>query len=1015
MGFPALKLTLIIADRSLMDSNRSHCSKPRWESDWFRVHAIMDYVISCRSPRSAQVFRLVFARSDILAIVAILFCLPGFSSLFAQRYTYRQYDSAYGLTDLTVHCLLQDHTGYIWAGTDNGLFRYDGNRFLGFHVEDGLPHPTARALAESPQGVVWVATNGGIARFVGNRFQTVDVGESGTFRAITFDSKGRIYAESSTGIIRGVPDGAGNYHFQKIVTGVVRGLWVQGEDVWFARDKDVWHLAGDREESAGTPNGLPLDRWTSIVHDPQGNLWVLSEAHLYERVHGTGRFQERATGLRKTFNISVYADTQGRIYVSSYAGVAVLYGDRRTLIDASHGLPADGVTPVLVDREGSLWLGTMGKGLIRQLGRGDWLSWTTQDGLLHNIVWAIHRDSVGQTWVGSSGGVNIIDPEGKVGFSWRGPNGTAATEVHALAEGPNGEVYAATYPNGISRFSSKGRLLQDYRSPSVTSAGWMQSIAFDRSGRLWAAGSNGCFRSRLPLGSGDLELDSVEIPGIARGTEFFEVVADGDTIWAGGSQGLARLTNGRWRVFTQHDGLKSDAVLVIARGGNALWIAYENAIGLSRLDFDGDRIKLTHFTRQSGLASDEVFGIDFDTSGRLWASSDAGVDRLDFDRQDQGRWVHFGREDGLIWNDADSLALKADREGSVWVGTSAGLSRYSPPKYRGADVPPTVVLTSVQGELHQWDSGDHAALTYRHRSLYLQFAALDFAEEDHIRYHYRLLGYESGWHETREHGVHFERLPAGDYRFQVIASGPNDLWTLQPAEFAFTITPAWWQSWWFVLACAGSLLLLLRALHNLRLNALVEQKDRLEGLVAVRTAELTESHRRLEEIANRDVLTSLPNRRAFTEQFRARLNMAARSNERFALLLIDLDHFKQVNDTNGHDAGDRVLVETANRLRACVREYDCVARLGGDEFAIILFGGFDETSLHNICDRIMSYNSVGIPFNDRVLKVGSSVGIALYPDDGTSEDTLYKAADIALYDAKQKRSSYSFRTHVTTG
>ena len=85
-------------------------------------------------------------RVSIISAIVLLAGL-GLTPLFAQRYTYRQYDSAYDLTDMAVHCLLQDHTGFIWAGTDNGLFRYDGSQFRAYHAEDGLPHPTIRAIA----------------------------------------------------------------------------------------------------------------------------------------------------------------------------------------------------------------------------------------------------------------------------------------------------------------------------------------------------------------------------------------------------------------------------------------------------------------------------------------------------------------------------------------------------------------------------------------------------------------------------------------------------------------------------------------------------------------------------------------------------------------------------------------------------------------------------------------------------------------------------------------------------
>jgi ligand-binding sensor domain-containing protein len=180
------------------------------------------------------------------------------------------------------------------------------------------------------------------------------------------------------------------------------------------------------------------------------------------------------------------------VFVSTDAGVAIFDGEQQTDVDSRHGLPADGVRQAMVDREGSLWLGTEGGGLIRQLGRGQWLSWKKEDGLLHNTVWTVLRDSAGQAWVGSNSGLNLIDSTGTVTRSWTSHKGLAGDEVYAIAEGPGGDMYAATYPSGISRFSQTGALVQTYRSASVLAVGWVMAMAVDREGRLWTAGSAGC-------------------------------------------------------------------------------------------------------------------------------------------------------------------------------------------------------------------------------------------------------------------------------------------------------------------------------------------------------------------------------------------------------------------------------------------------------------------------------------------------------------------------------------------
>ena len=154
-----------------------------------------------------------------VACLWIIWVLCPLTNLWAQRFTFRQYGSAEGLSNLAINCLLQDRTGYIWAGTDNGLFRYDGSEFSHFGRAEGLPNTEIHSLAESPDGILWVATQSGIARQAGTQFKAVDVGEQGEFHAIAFDRFGRMYLEHHSGIVLGIPDGARSYRFSEVVSG----------------------------------------------------------------------------------------------------------------------------------------------------------------------------------------------------------------------------------------------------------------------------------------------------------------------------------------------------------------------------------------------------------------------------------------------------------------------------------------------------------------------------------------------------------------------------------------------------------------------------------------------------------------------------------------------------------------------------------------------------------------------------------------------------------------------------
>jgi diguanylate cyclase (GGDEF)-like protein len=162
-------------------------------------------------------------------------------------------------------------------------------------------------------------------------------------------------------------------------------------------------------------------------------------------------------------------------------------------------------------------------------------------------------------------------------------------------------------------------------------------------------------------------------------------------------------------------------------------------------------------------------------------------------------------------------------------------------------------------------------------------------------------------------------------------------------------------------------------------------------------------------LAHHDDLTRLVNRIAFRERLQQAIGMARASGRGLAVLYLDLDHFKQINDTRGHDAGDRVLAEAAQRMCASVRTVDTVARLGGDEFAIILPFLDSQEAAAQLATRLVACLSEPYPMGEDALRIGVSIGIAIFPRDGATVDTLLQAADAALYDAKRSgRNTFRF-------
>ena len=163
--------------------------------------------------------------------------------------------------------------------------------------------------------------------------------------------------------------------------------------------------------------------------------------------------------------------------------------------------------------------------------------------------------------------------------------------------------------------------------------------------------------------------------------------------------------------------------------------------------------------------------------------------------------------------------------------------------------------------------------------------------------------------------------------------------------------------------------------------------------------------------ANYDTLTGLPNRALFTDRLLQGMSRADREGDKLALMFVDLDHFKRVNDTLGHSVGDKLLVEAASRLKECLRKNDTVARLGGDEFTVILHGISKPQQCELVGLKILEYLAKPFHLDGDETFVSGSIGITLYPDDGRDIETLLRNADNAMYKAKEAgRNSLHFFT-----
>jgi signal transduction histidine kinase/ligand-binding sensor domain-containing protein/CheY-like chemotaxis protein len=771
----------------------------------------------------------------ILAVMGLLA-----TAAMAEHYRFRHYGPEEGLAT-AITGLLQDQTGFIWVGTSNGLFRFDGAHFQRFGMEEGLPSVSIRGMHESADGTLWVFTGRGLARLRGSVFQIVPSGvpqRSPDLRALASSQQGKLYLGTGNGLLEGTLDGArGAVHFQPAAGAPAEAVGViypeAGGKLWFGCGFHLCLLEGRRLRVFDEADGLPRERWAAMLRDSAGALWVRGPQHLYVLPAGAQRFQTRDEGVPQASNVamSVVLDSLGQLLVSTDLGIARRVDGEWQIIGSAQGLESDAVTALLRDREGSLWIGLWGTGVSRWGGAAEWTNYTTADGLSNNIVWAIRRAPSGSLWVGTDRGL-VEMREGRTVRVLTKANGLGGDKIKALEVGPDGTIWAASLPGGVSRVDPAGGRIRKYGTAAGLTDDRVIGIHLDGENRLWATTSEGLFRSDN-LGP-HLRFERQEIPGSRPRASFFRFFSDRKgRLWLTGSEGLYRLEGGRWTRFGVQDGLKADATSHVLQDpdGN-IWVSYREPIGLSRLTETERGFAVQHFTRKEGLPSDYILFFGVDMGKHLWVGTDNGVAvRSAF------AWTVYTREDGLVWNDCAANAFLSEADGTVWVGTLRGLSRYRQLAEPGPPTAPRAVLTSSAFGGRKGNPAVYTEVSWRDRDFQVSFSALSFVSERNMRFRYRLEGLDDGWIETTSREARYSTLPPGRYRFAVMGRLGNGPWSPQ-AAMAFRIVPPWWQTWWFRSLGVSGLVALIFAMVRARMRRMYRERRRLETAVRERTAEL---------------------------------------------------------------------------------------------------------------------------------------------------------------------------------
>lgn len=937
----------------------------------------------------------------------------------AQHYTFSEIVS--GMDNLNVNSIAQDPNGYLWVGTENGLYRYDGRLFRRFGAAEGLRGRTIQNLFVAADGTLFAGTSDGtyFKRRDGS-FAEVHPPAQGNpfsqrigteFTAVARDAVVSVDRTGAYLLRRGTADDW-TAEAMNLKGGTVwSALATPDGALWYGCGTDLCRVAHGKTEQFGAALHLPQDHWQRLLLGRDGNLWIRSGSHVGEIVPTAGKashdgqFEYHAhdfPGLSPAVPYdALVEDVHGHVVASKEGSFGIFENGQWRMVTARNGLTRYDISTLFVDRQGAIWLGVTGHGLMRWVGQDQWEAYTTAEGLSDDIVWASLRDRTGRLWVGTESGLDFVPANGDTAQKWQG-HGVQTARAASLVESADGAVWMGSAAGGLARIDERSLKGRGWNLPEVF------RILADHANRLWIATDGGLYVIDTAAPGNGPQL--VKDPAFAHpGMRFSDLALDGaDGLWATSDEGLFRLDAHGWQHIDP--GLSGAIPQTIAPDthGN-LWIA-GSFPGIMRLRIQGARVVESQQIGHPHLLSPEVVTLMVDHRGWLWVGQDAGVSVYD-----GKNWRSFTRDDGLIWNDTDSNALSEDRDGTIWIGTSGGLSHMLRPYTMPAPAPQPPAIAQIEFGRSAVTPG--TVIPWSAQPLSISIATLNFGDVQHIRIHYRLLGLEPDWVETTEGDVRYARLEPGNYRFQVQTVSTSDGASSPVTEIAFRIEPRWWQS----LVLRAALILLAVGITALlwrqRLQVLHRRTRQLELAVQRRTedlerekGELLRTREQMRHYAEHDELTGLWNHRIIIERLRSEVDRSCRDCAPLSIILADLDHFKAINDTYGHPSGDLVLRRIGSVFQRSVRSYDWVGRYGGEEFLLILPGTSFSHARARAEELRNAVQAMRILDGDDPIHVTVSLGVASgFPSD---YESLIRAADAALYRAKDKGRNCVMATEI---
>lgn len=738
-------------------------------------------------------------------------------NLLAQRYTFLSYSTAQGLPQSQVNSIEQDENGFLWVGTLGGLAKFNGKDFESFTSEDGLLNNRITFLSFI-NGQLWIGHEGGISKMTVSGFSkwSLSSDDRKTNVSDITEFNGRIIFSTN---------GAGIY---SLIGDKLTRINIPGVDHERVRDLEVHNnvlYAGTR---AGIYYTSDLKIWTAIsgseefnvssIKKHSGQLFVSTfqdGLHVVNPIVKT--IEQFGEGLLPPTLRFCYFDSNDRLWVNTYEGIWRLNGTKAELkLNEANGLPMESIQAMFEDKNGNIWFGSEGKGLLRFTGER-FVYFDQSTGLSSDLILSVNQDQNNVFWLGTyDKGLMRMSANGKIDNIEIGNNTVWCSILDV--EGLN------WFGTGEGLIGMKGlKTSKEYYQEDGTPGNKITALFRINSTSFYIGGSNGVSIYQ----KGTIRPLKGKMTETVR--SFCKV---GSNIYCATDKGLFVIKDGR----THQVGSFINTIFSLVSDENGkLWVGTQEGLYV----YDGKELKNVNFTKDP---ASNFINFLIRRNNTLFVGTNNGLYMLKSLDQPKPSVVKYGIGEGVVNLETNLNSSFIDKTGRLWFGTASGLVCFRPEYESGVVSFPSLVLKNILINYEQVDFSNYTDqinkygmpsnldLPYSKNNISFELEGVALANYPGMQFQFRLEGLEWGWSPPNNNtNITYNALPAGDYIFHarcIDARGKVSEEIIIP----FTIRQAFYKTWWFFLICGVLAGILVLGVFRIRLKREREanEKERLE-------------------------------------------------------------------------------------------------------------------------------------------------------------------------------------------